>query len=44
MSVPSRALLQVPAIAVVVALLAGVVGVRKAVRTDPALAFSGPGQ
>jgi putative ABC transport system permease protein len=42
-TVPGRALLQVPAIAVVVALLAGVVGLRKAVRTDPALAYSGPG-
>ena len=39
--VPTRALYQVPGIAVVVALLAGVVGVRKAVRVDPALAFSG---
>ena len=42
-SVPSRAFAQVPAIAVVVALLAGGVGWRKAVGTDPALAFSGPG-
>ena len=42
-SVPSRALLQVPLIAVVVSLLAGVVGLRKAVSTDPALAFAGPG-
>lgn len=42
-SVPDRALLQVPLIAVVVALAAGVVGLRKAVGTDPALAFSGPG-
>ena len=30
-------------IAVLVALLAGIVGLRKAVRVDPALAFSGPG-
>jgi putative ABC transport system permease protein len=42
-SVPQRALLQVPAIAVVVALVAGLAGLRSAVRTDPALAFSGPG-
>jgi putative ABC transport system permease protein len=42
-TVPSRALVQVPAIAVGVSLLAGVVGLRKAVATDPALAFSGPG-
>jgi putative ABC transport system permease protein len=42
-TVPSRAFLQVPAIAVVVALAAGAVGLRKAVRTDPALAFAGPG-
>jgi predicted acylesterase/phospholipase RssA len=41
--VPARALFQVPTIAVAVALLAGVVGLRTAVRTDPALAFSGPG-
>jgi putative ABC transport system permease protein len=42
-SVPQRALLQVPAIAVVVALVAGLAGLRSAVRTDPALAFSGAG-
>lgn len=42
-SVPGRAFFQVPAIAVLVALLAGSVGMRKAVRVDPALAFSGPG-
>ena len=42
-SVPARALWQVPVIAVLVALLAGVVGLRKAVRVDPALAFAGPG-
>ena len=40
---PARALWQVPVIAVLVALLAGVVGLRKAVRVDPALAFAGPG-
>jgi putative ABC transport system permease protein len=42
-SVPDRALLQVPVIAVVVSLLAGIAGLRKAVGTDPALAFAGPG-
>jgi putative ABC transport system permease protein len=42
-SVPGRALLQVPVIAVLVALAAGSVGLRKAIKVDPALAFSGPG-
>lgn len=42
-SVPSRAFVQVPALAVVVSLLAGGVGLRRAVSTDPALAFSGAG-
>ena len=42
-SVPAGAFVQVPVIAVVIALLAGIVGLRKAVRVDPALAFSGPG-
>jgi putative ABC transport system permease protein len=42
-SVPTRALWQVPVIAVLVALVAGVAGLRKAVRVDPALAFAGPG-
>jgi predicted acylesterase/phospholipase RssA/CRP-like cAMP-binding protein len=42
-TVPSSALIQVPVIAVLVALAAGSVGLRKAVRVDPALAFSGPG-
>jgi predicted acylesterase/phospholipase RssA/CRP-like cAMP-binding protein len=42
-SVPARALWQVPLIAVIVALVAGVAGLRKAVRVDPALAFAGPG-
>lgn len=42
--VPNGAFLQLPLIAVVVALLSGAVGLRRAVRTDPALAFSGPGQ
>ncbi len=42
-TVPARALWQVPLIAVIVALVAGVAGLRKAVRVDPALAFAGPG-
>jgi predicted acylesterase/phospholipase RssA len=42
-TVPARAFVQIPVIAVLVSLLAGVVGLRKAVSTDPALAFSGPG-
>jgi putative ABC transport system permease protein len=42
-AVPGRALVEVPVIAVLVALLAGSVGLRKAVRVDPALAFAGPG-
>ena len=42
-SVPTRALWQVPVIAVIVALVAGIAGLRKAVRVDPALAFAGPG-
>jgi putative ABC transport system permease protein len=40
-AVPSGAYAQVPGIAVLVALAAGAVGLRRAVRTDPALAFSG---
>ncbi len=42
-TVPSRAFYQIPLIAVGVSLLAGAVGLRKAVQTDPALAFAGPG-
>ena len=42
-AVPARAFYQIPVIAIVVALLSGLVGLRKAVRVDPALAFSGPG-
>jgi putative ABC transport system permease protein len=42
-TVPAKALWQVPLISVIVALLAGIVGLRKAVRVDPALAFAGPG-
>lgn len=41
--VSSRALVQLPMIAVGVALLASVAGMRRVARTDPALAFSGPG-
>jgi len=42
-AVPDSAFVQVPVIAVLVALASGGVGLRKAVQTDPALAFSGPG-
>ncbi len=41
--IPGSAYFQLPLIAVLVALLAGAAGLRKAVKTDPALAFSGPG-
>jgi putative ABC transport system permease protein len=41
-SVPARAFVQVPLIAVVVALLAGSVGLRRAIQVDPAVAFGGP--
>lgn len=42
-SVPGRAFLQVPLIAVVVSQLAGAFGLRQAARVQPALAFQGPG-
>jgi putative ABC transport system permease protein len=42
-TVPVRAFFQIPVIAVLVSLLAGGVGLRKAVATDPALAFAGQG-
>jgi NTE family protein/lysophospholipid hydrolase len=42
-TVPARAFYQIPVIAVLVSLLAGAVGLRKAVSVDPALAFAGPG-
>lgn len=42
-AVPARAFYQVPLIAVIVSLLSGAIGLRKAVGTDPALAFAGPG-
>jgi len=41
--VPSTAYWQIPLIAVAVALLAALVGVRKVLRLDPAQAFGGPG-
>ena len=43
MTVPDRAFWQMPLLAVVVALLAGVVGMRRVARADPALAFAGAG-
>ncbi len=43
-AVPGRAFVQLPVIALLVTLAAGAVGLRKAVKTDPALAFAGPGQ
>lgn len=41
--VPARAFWQLPLFAVVMALIAGVAGMRKVARSDPALAFSGAG-
>jgi putative ABC transport system permease protein len=41
--VPGRAFWQVPLIAVVVALVAGLAGIRRVARADPALAFAGAG-
>jgi putative ABC transport system permease protein len=41
--VPARAFWQVPVLAVVMALLAGGVGMRKVLRSDPSQAFSGAG-
>jgi putative ABC transport system permease protein len=41
--VPARAFWQVPVLAVVMALVAGGVGMRKVLRSDPAQAFSGAG-
>jgi putative ABC transport system permease protein len=38
--VPARAFWEIPVLAVVIALLAGVVGMRKVARSDPALAFA----
>ena len=42
-AVPGRAFWQIPVLAVVVAMVSGAVGLRKAVGVDPALAFAGPG-
>lgn len=42
-TIPVAAYIQIPVIAVLVALVAGVAGLRNAVSTDPALAFSGAG-
>jgi putative ABC transport system permease protein len=42
-TVPSRALIQVPVLAVLVSLAAGGIGLRAVLKTDPALAFAGPG-
>jgi putative ABC transport system permease protein len=42
-SVPTRAFWQLPVFAVVMALLAGVAGMRRVARSDPALAFAGAG-
>jgi putative ABC transport system permease protein len=42
-TVPNRAFLQVPAFAVVMALVAGAVGMRRVARADPAAAFAGAG-
>jgi putative ABC transport system permease protein len=41
--VPGAALVQIPLLAVAVALVAAVGGARKVVRVDPAVAFAGPG-
>jgi putative ABC transport system permease protein len=41
--VPARAFWQLPLFAVVMALIAGVAGMRRVARSDPALAFSGAG-
>jgi putative ABC transport system permease protein len=42
-TVPSRAFWQLPLFAVVIALLAGLAGMRRVARSDPALAFAGAG-
>jgi hypothetical protein len=38
--VPARAFWQLPLLAVVMALVAGIAGMRRVVRSDPALAFA----
>jgi putative ABC transport system permease protein len=42
-TVPARAFLQLPVLAVVMALVAGAVGMRKVLKADPSQAFSGAG-
>ena len=42
-TVPDRAFWQLPLLAVVMALLAGAVGMRRVARSDPAAAFAGAG-
>jgi hypothetical protein len=42
-TVPSRAFWQIPLLAVVMALAAGAIGMRKVLRSDPSQAFSGAG-
>ncbi|CAN5460250.1 ABC transporter permease [soil metagenome] len=42
-TVPARAFLQIPVIAVVLALVGGAAGMRKVAASDPALAFAGAG-
>jgi hypothetical protein len=42
-TVPGRAFWQLPLFAVVIALLAGLAGMRRVARSDPALAFAGAG-
>ena len=41
--VPAKAYWQIPLVAMVVAVLAGLGGMRRVTRSDPAAAFSGPG-
>jgi ABC-type antimicrobial peptide transport system permease subunit len=40
-TVPSRAFWQLPLLAVIMALAAGAIGMRKVLRSDPSQAFSG---
>jgi putative ABC transport system permease protein len=42
-TVPARAFVQIPVLAVVVALVAGAIGMRRVAAADPALAFAGAG-
>jgi putative ABC transport system permease protein len=41
--VPAKAYWQIPVVAVGVAIIAGLGGMRRVTRSDPAAAFSGPG-